>query len=551
MTGIKAGKCVKVFLAVITLITGICGSVSAADLPNTGIRILPGQWRPHCAFEQIAWISPPWPCRDYVWLDFPEAIFTDSGLLYLSHVSPKFPVVFPDLPKVQWQTIPGGISYERTLANAIKFAGSVVKNSDSTGALLELYIENGSKTTLRNIKLQTCAYLRAVKEFSEFTADNKFVHTAESGWQAYDKALAEGRQSGRFRLGWRSGPPAADLPVMVTVSNTQQQLVALSWYDDTYSLVCNPEHPCLHADPYFPDLEPGQSATIRGELLFFEGTVEQFGDWFLKRYNRPKVELLWPDGAPGSEGFGNNEVEEIVNRSETIIDRSVSNVHRPSVTVYLPKKSGAARSGVIICPGGAYTHLAIDKEGYDVARWVNSLGAAAFVLKYRLRPHYSPPTPLQDAQRAVRMVRSRAKEWDVDPNKIGIIGFSAGAHLASLLGTSFQENAYEAKDAIDKASCRPDFMILGYGAAELSEQTQVTARTPPSFLFCSSDDSSMPPERSVNFYLALQKANVPAELHIYQSGGHGYGLGIRGGAVANWPIRCADWMRARALVNTN
>ena len=136
-------------------------------------------------------------------------------------------------------------------------------------------------------------------------------------------------------------------------------------------------------------------------------------------------------------------------------------------------------------------------------------------------------------------------------NKIGVMGFSAGGHLASLLGTNFQENAYEAGDAIDQVSCRPDFMILGYGAVELSQAARVTAETPPTFLFCTSDDPSVPPQRSVNFYLALQKAKVPAEMHVYESGGHGYGLGVRGGSVANWPIRCADWMRARGLLDKN
>jgi len=305
----------------------------------------------------------------------------------------------------------------------------------------------------------------------------------------------------------------------------------------------------MHADPFFDDLEPGQRAEIRGELLFFEGTIEQFEPWFRKRYNQPKVLLLWPDGAPASEGIAKGQTEEIVNRSDTVINRSVSNVHKPSLTVYLPPKDKATGTAVIVCPGGAYTHLAIDKEGYDVAKWLNSLGAAGFVLKYRLRPYYQRSHALQDAQRAVRMVRSRAEEWGIDPNKIGILGFSAGGHLASNLAMHFQEDAYEPKNVIDKVSGRPDFMILGYTSTRLSDESPVTAEIPPAFLFCSSDDGSVPAERSVNFYLALRQAGVPAEMHVYEKGGHGFGLGVRGGAVTSWPVRCADWMRERQLLN--
>ena len=251
-----------------------------------GIRILPGQWRPHYPWEQIVWVSPSWPSQDYIWLDFPEAIFSDQGLLFLSHINPAHPVVFPNLPRVQWQAIAGGIAFERVLPNGVKFGGSVVTNCDSTGVSLELYIDNGSEKPLRNIKLQTCAYLRAIREFSDFTVKSKFVHLPEAGWQPFEAARACGLEMGRFRLGWRGGPAAADLPVMVTTSNQGKRLVAMTWYDDTYSLISNPEHPCMHADPFFPDLEAGQRAKIRGEILFFEGTVDQFSNWFEKRYKK-------------------------------------------------------------------------------------------------------------------------------------------------------------------------------------------------------------------------------------------------------------------------
>jgi len=247
-----------------------------------GIRILPGQWRPHYRFEQIAWVSPPWPSQDYVWLDFPEAIFSSVGLIYLSHVNPDFPVLFPDLPRRPWQTDERGISYERTLPDGLAFGGSVRPGDGSTVAL-SFHILNGSGRPIENIMLQTCAYLRGIKEFSDFTLANKFVHLPQSGWLPFDQA--EGRQEpGSFHLGWRGGLPSADLPVMVATSNQAQRLVAMTWYASTFSLVANPDHPCMHADPLIPELGPGQRKEIRGELIFFEGTLEAFGGWFSERW---------------------------------------------------------------------------------------------------------------------------------------------------------------------------------------------------------------------------------------------------------------------------
>lgn len=249
-----------------------------------GIRILPGQWRPHYEFEQIAWISPPWPSQDCIWLDFPEAIFTRSGLLYLSHVNPAVPnVLFQHLPKVPWRTLPNGISFERSLPNGVTFGGSVTTDGESVS--LELRIHNGSDQPLEEIRLQTCAFLRAIKEFADFTSDNKYVHVAGSGWMRFHDALASGIETGRYRLGWRSGPMVADLPVMATTSNKAERMVAITWYNSTYSLIENPLHPCMHADPAFPDIAPGESTTIRGEILFFEGTADQFTEWFTNRAN--------------------------------------------------------------------------------------------------------------------------------------------------------------------------------------------------------------------------------------------------------------------------
>jgi acetyl esterase/lipase len=271
-----------------------------------------------------------------------------------------------------------------------------------------------------------------------------------------------------------------------------------------------------------------------------------------------KVELLWPDGAPGAKGDTEGD--------------------KPTLTIYPASDKEAPGAAVVIFPGGGYGHLAVDHEGHQVAQWLNGLGVAAFVVKYRHRNSgagYEHPAPLQDAQRAVRMVRSRAKEWNVDPNRIGILGFSAGGHLASSEGTHFNTNYYELKDSIDRVSCRPDFMILIYPVITLAEQythsgsklnllgkdpgqdivvslsneKQVTSETPPTFLVHANDDKAVPPENSIFFYLALRKAKVPAEMHIYESGGHGFGLGKENSPASSWPNRCADWMRARGLLD--
>jgi len=273
--------------------------------------------------------------------------------------------------------------------------------------------------------------------------------------------------------------------------------------------------------------------------------------------SQPLVELLWPQGAPGAKGD--------------------QDADKPTLTIHLPPEQEATGCGVVICPGGGYGHLAIEKEGHEVAAWLNSFGAAGFVLKYRHRgTGYGHPAPLQDAQRAVRMVRMRAKDWRIDPARIGILGFSAGGHLASTVGTHFQKDrrAPAPTDALSQVSCRPDFMILLYPVisftkpichqgsrrnllgrdadkalvASLSNELQVTPETPPTFLVHADDDKPVPPENSICFYLALRKAKVQAEMHIYQVGRHGFGLRNQRDPVSSWPVRCADWMRSRGLL---
>jgi len=267
----------------------------------------------------------------------------------------------------------------------------------------------------------------------------------------------------------------------------------------------------------------------------------------------PPAELLWPAGAPGALG---NQPED-----------------RPSITPFLPAISARTATAVIVCPGGGYEHLAIDKEGYLVARWLNSLGVVAFVLQYRLGPRYHHPIELGDAQRAIRMVRSRAAEFGVAPDQVGIMGFSAGGHLASTAGTHFDPGDPRAADPIDRVSSRPDFLVLCYPVISftehvhrgsilnllgsnpdpklvqfLSNELQVTARTPPTFLFHTDADTTVPPENSMMFYSALRKAGVPAELHIYERGPHGVGLAQADPALASWPGLLASWLRVRGLL---
>jgi acetyl esterase/lipase len=270
-----------------------------------------------------------------------------------------------------------------------------------------------------------------------------------------------------------------------------------------------------------------------------------------------EVVLLWPDGAPGARGDDDGD--------------------KPSLTIYLPAAEKANGAAVVICPGGGYGHLAMDHEGHQIAEWLNSLGVVGFILKYRHSRSgagYGHPAPLQDAQRAIRMVRSRAKQWNIDPGRVGIIGFSAGGHLASSAGTHFNTRYSEARDTVDEFSCRPDFMILGYPVISftewfthsgsrknllgqnpdpelvenLSNEKQVTSQTPPTFLVHADDDKGVPPENSISFYLALRKAEVPAEMHIYEKGGHGFGPGVGKGACSSWMPRCADWMKGRGLL---
>jgi endo-1,4-beta-xylanase len=255
---------------------------------------------------------------------------------------------------------------------------------------------------------------------------------------------------------------------------------------------------------------------------------------------------LWPSGAPGSEGETASEVF----KGDARLPSNFSVVHYPSIYVFLPPKDKASGMAVVVAPGGGHSQLVIDKEGWEIAGFLNRNGIAAFVLKYRLArapgSHYTVEgNALADAARAMRTVRSRAAEWGVDPARIGIVGFSAGGEVAALIETRFDAGNATATDAIDRAGSRPDFAAVVYPGYRPGTIT-VPKDAPPTFLVCADDDRSHV-VTTVNLYLDLQKQQVPAEMHIYGSGGHGFGLRSKL-PVGNWPDRLLDWMRDRKLL---
>jgi len=286
-------------------------------------------------------------------------------------------------------------------------------------------------------------------------------------------------------------------------------------------------------------------------------------------FSQDTIMPLWPkDKIPNHVVSDEKEVHEI----KDIL--RISKVQEPTIEVYLPSKKNATGEAIVIFPGGGYRILAYDWEGTDIAKFLNSKGIAGIVVKYRLPSAISQTkqedVPLIDAQRALRMVRSKAEDFNIDPNKIGAMGFSAGGHLASTLGTHFNENVYSPIDEADNLSARPDFMVLCYpvitfnetsthqgsqnnlltkkpksGAVErFSNEKQITANTPPTFLLHATDDKSVPVENSLVFYKKLVENNVSASLHIFPKGGHGFGLGLKDNYLRTWPELLFGWMES-------
>ena len=263
---------------------------------------------------------------------------------------------------------------------------------------------------------------------------------------------------------------------------------------------------------------------------------------------------LWPGGAPGALGAEDRDI--------------------PTITAWLPRTPRDGMTAVIVCPGGGYVNLASNHEGRQVASFLNSMGVVAFVLKYRLGPRYHHPVELGDAQRAIRMVRANAAAWQIAPDRIGIMGFSAGGHLAMTASTHFDSGKADAADALDRVSSRPDFAILGYPVISMSEswthqgskrsllgdspdpelakslsgENSVTPQTPPTFIFQTNADTTVPAENSVYYYLALRKVGVKAEMHIFENGPHGVGLALDDPDLSVWPALLTNWLRVNRFV---
>ena len=272
---------------------------------------------------------------------------------------------------------------------------------------------------------------------------------------------------------------------------------------------------------------------------------------------------VWPRGAPGAQPAPASETDTTTTTDHMVAGRPVirlGNVSVPTLTLYSPKgaNTGAA---VVVFPGGAYRIVAIDLEGTEVCDWLNSIGVSCVLLKYRVPdsgPYPKSSAALQDAQRSLGIVRSHAAEWHIDPNRIGVLGFSAGAHIAAALSTHYDQRLYDPIDDADKLSCRPDFAVIVYpGYLALADQNfapnpeiHVTDKTPPTFIVQAEDDP-VHVENATVYFLALKNAKVPAELHIYAQGGHGYGLRRTAFPVSTWPQSAETWLRNTQILPTS
>jgi len=251
---------------------------------------------------------------------------------------------------------------------------------------------------------------------------------------------------------------------------------------------------------------------------------------------------LWPDGFikgadPKTETVRPDKGDGVIR---------ISDVTTPTITLYPAPETEDPVPAVLVCPGGGYRVLSYNKEGTELAEWFNSIGVTALVLKYRVPENREGA--FQDAQRAMGLIRQHADEWNIDPNKVGVMGFSAGGHLAASLSNRYQQRVYRLIDDADKLSCRPDFTMLIYPAYlsardyALVDSINVTSKTPPCFLVQTQDDRKYV-DSSIAYYLACKEAGVSAELHIFPQGGHGYGIRKSAHAVSEWPLLCADWLK--------
>jgi acetyl esterase/lipase len=293
-----------------------------------------------------------------------------------------------------------------------------------------------------------------------------------------------------------------------------------------------------------------------------------FVTWPAGAADTPLVIDVWPGKVPGDDAGQIGEEKffqlQVKGKPYEIAGKPtkwLTNVTKPTLTVYRPAKDKDIGAAVLICPGGGYHNLGWDIEGEEVAEWLSSIGLTGIILKYRVprRPvdvkGEPAPGPLQDAQRAVSLVRGKAKEWGIDPKRIGMVGFSAGGHLTVATATNFDKRSYEPIDDIDKIICRPDFAIPVYSGYlkhkekdELAPGIRVPTDTPPIFLVHASDDPISTVEHSVFMYLALKRAGVATELHVYASGGHGFGVRPVGQPCSTWTHSCADWLRNQGML---
>jgi acetyl esterase/lipase len=310
-----------------------------------------------------------------------------------------------------------------------------------------------------------------------------------------------------------------------------------------------------------------EGATMKRFVFTVSLLICLYNPWTAIGADNPLVVELWAGKVP--DETANIGAEKVLmspklDRKQVEVTeptKMVTNVTKPTITIYRPAKEKDTGTAMLICPGGGYWNLYWQLEGEEVAAWLNSLGVTGIILKYRVprrpgEPEREPARrPLQDAQRAVSLVRSKAKEWGIDPKKIGIVGFSAGGHLAIATATSFNKRTYDSTDDVDKVSCRPDFAVLVYSGYlkakdkdELALGLRIPAGTPPVFLVHGGDDIISNPDHSVVMYLALKRAGVPAELHIYATAAHDFGVRPSAHPCSTWTQACANWLRHQGFL---